>query len=106
MPRIIAIGNVKSDGTIYNSTPGITINTRDTYDGANMYRVELPEGLVLHDNYVIQLTQELVDDGDQDHYFSAIGYLFKTKRGFEVGIIRGNSGLYIKGNWSFVLLDL
>ncbi len=105
MPRIIAIGNVKSDGTIYNATPGITISTMGVYD-SNMYKVELPRGLVLHKNYIIQLTQELVDDGDQDHYFSAIGYLFRTKRGFQVGIIKGNSGQYIKGNWSFVILDL
>ncbi|WP_299102234.1 hypothetical protein [uncultured Winogradskyella sp.] len=105
MARIIAVGNVKSDGTIYSSTPGITINTRDVYDG-NMYKVELPRGLVLHNDYTIQLTQELVDDGDQDHYFTAIGYLFRTKRDFQVGIIRGNNGQYIKGNWSFTLLDL
>ena len=105
MPRVIAVGNVKSDGTIYNATPGITIDTMNVYD-SNMYRVKLPKGLVLTKNYVIQLTQELVDDGDQDFYFSAIGYLFRTKKDFQVGIIKGNNGQFIKGNWSFVILDL
>ena len=105
MPRIIAVGNVKSDGTIYNATPGITIDTMNVYD-SNMYRVKLPKGLVLTKDYIIQLTQELVDDGDQDHFFSAIGYLFRTKKDFQVGIIKGNNGQYIKGNWSFAIFDL
>ncbi|RED46705.1 hypothetical protein DFQ10_101478 [Winogradskyella eximia] len=105
MARIIAVGNVKSDGTIFNSTPGITIDTRGAYAG-EMYKVNLPHGLIYHDNYIIQLTQELVDDGDQDHWFTAIGYLYRSKNGFHVGIIRGNNGQYIRGNWSFTLLDL
>lgn len=105
MPRVIAVGNVDSDGTIYNATPGITIDTMNVYD-SNMYRVILPEGLVLTNDYVIQLTQELVDDGDQDFYFTAIGYLYRTKQDFQVGIIKGDNGQFIKGNWSFVILDL
>ncbi|MAX70112.1 MAG: hypothetical protein CMC76_03280 [Flavobacteriaceae bacterium] len=105
MPNVIAVGNVKSDGTIYNTTPGVSISTMGVYS-ENMYKVELPCGLVLHDDYIIQLTQELVDDGDQDHYFTSIGYLFRTKKGFQVGIIKGDNGQFIKGSWSFTILDL
>jgi len=105
MPRIIAIGNVKSDGTIYNATPGITVDTQGTYH-SNMYRVKLPEGFTYNNDYVIQLSHQMVDDGDQDHYYTSIAYLYPNKNGFQVGIYRNDTREYIRGDWSFVLFDL
>ncbi|MBC3845407.1 hypothetical protein H8K90_03355 [Winogradskyella echinorum] len=105
MPRIIALGNVRADGTIYNATPGITIDTVNNVFDENMYRVQLPEGLVLHDNYIIQLTQEFVETDQQAYESTSIGYIFRRENGFTVGISTRFSS-YLKGNWSFVLYDL
>ncbi len=105
MPTILAIGNVKADGTIYNATPGITVDTQGTYH-SNMYKVNLPAGLTYNDNYVIQISHSLVDDGDQDHYYTSVAYLYPNKNGFQVAIYRNDNGEYVRGDFSFALFDL
>ncbi len=112
MSRIIAIGKVSKDGDIIRATPGITV----TLGGADsMYKVNLPDGMVYDDKYIVQLTPENFGEDGPDFVYTTIGLHYQSKNGFLVSTWSSHyqtseSGspdlTQIPTNWHFVIYDL
>ncbi|NAY92469.1 hypothetical protein GTQ34_11105 [Muricauda sp. JGD-17] len=102
---IKAFGKIAGDGTSVRVTPGVTVTK---LAGAGHYRVNLPIGLVVDADYIIQIAQPSREGTGNDD--PSISYLNQTNAGFEVIIGDNDNGGTDTGRFDsefmFTIFDL